>query len=293
MLERWRRPIALVGAVGLLLSISTVSSAGSNRILDSMSDFFRAESPGYLQATFDTGTFVTEDYAQIQQGFQLEQSVNEYLGVVCRVGAFQIFQNHINSGTILLQDADKDLSVLFPLGSPSAQLFFGRFQAGLNFYLTSDTNLQLSGGSDVGDDSSPLVEADLNSWLFVHSLHPLQLSLSSIYTFQDNNSSNSISVDTVARSTASWLLMAGVGGAIFNSSFVSGVNGRTTSLPEGEPQPVTVTVSSGAGSLGGQGGVDLNAIYRPWQSALGIQMGYGTSGIYGEIALSKQIGFLD
>ena len=87
--------------------------------------------------------------------------------------------------------------------------------------------------------------------------------------------------------------MAGVGGAIFNSSFVSGVNGHTTSLPEGEPLPVTVTVRSGAGSLGGQGGVDLNAVYRPWQTALGIQMGYGTSGIYGEIALSKQIGFLD
>jgi len=291
----WRLSIAIAAAIGLVFATSGVSKAGDNRLLGDISDYFRMETPGYLESTFDTGTFVTEDYAQIQEGFQLEQSINQYFGIFCRVAAFQIFQNHIDNGTILVHDrpSDADISQLFPLVSPSAQLFFGRFQAGFDFYLTTDTTLQLSGGSDAGDDTSPLIEADLSTWLLVHSLRPLQLSLGSLYTFQDENSSSSISIDTVARSTASWLLMVGAGGAIFNSSFVSGVGTRRTNIPEGEPRPFVVTVGNSGQSLGGQGGLDLNALYRPWQSTIGIQVGYGTSGIYGEIAISKQLGFLD
>jgi len=266
--------------------------AGESRLLGDLSDLFRIEAPKYLDATFDSGTFLSSDYAQIQEGFQLEQSINEYFGIFGRVTAYQIFENHLDEGKVLVQDNDGDVSAFLPLSTPSAQLFFGRFQAGFDFYLTPDTSLQFSGGSDAGDDSSPLIEADLTTWLFVHRLHPLQLSVASLYTFQQRNTTSSISLDTVARSTADWLLMAGASGAIFNSSFVSGV-GRTAQIPEGEPIPLMVKIGGGGASLGGLGGVDFNAVYRPWQSTLGIQFGYGTSGYYGEIALSKQLGFLD
>lgn len=266
--------------------------AGDGHLLGDISDLLRIESPKYLEATLDSGTFVSGDYAQIQEGFQLEQSINEYFGIFLRATAFQIFQNQIDQGRVLVQDPDGDVSLLFPLSTPSSQLFFGRFQAGFDFYLTPDTSLQFSGGSDAGDDSSPLIEADLTTWLFVHRRHPIQLSLASLYAFQQRNTSSSISIDTVVRSTANWLLMAGTAGSIFNSSFVSGV-GSTPQIPEGEPTPLMVKIGSGQGSLGGQGGADFNAVYRPWQSALGIQFGYGTSGYYGEIAISKQLGFLD
>jgi hypothetical protein len=254
------------------------------------------EPSGYLQSTLYTGSFVGENYAQISEGFQLEQSINQYVGVFCRLTAFQIFQNQTSSGTVAIADSDGEISGFLPLVSPSAQLFFGRFQGGLDFYLTPTTNLQLSGGSDAGSDSSPLFEADFSSWLFVHRLHPLQLSVSSIFTFQNQSTSNSINLETLVRSTENWMFMAGVGGAIFNSSFISGANTTTILKNEGEGangKPFMIKVGGAGSSLDGQGGVDVDAYYRPLQSGVGIQMGYGTTGVYGEIALSMQINLID
>ena len=282
----------VLAAICLTLAVCSETIAAENRTLGDVADLLRIDSPGYLETSLYAGGFVSQDYAQIQQGFQLEQSVNDYFGIFCRVAAFQIFQNHMDAGKIFVKDHDGDVAQFVRLTLPSGELYFGRFQAGLDLSIAPTTSLLLSGGADAGDDSNPLIEADLSSWLFTHSLHPLLFSVASIFTIDDRNTSASLSLDTVARSNERWLMMVGAGGAIFDSATISGV-GRSKDINEGEPIPLLLKFRGGERTMGGQGGVDFNGIYRPWQTTLGIQLGYGTSGYYAEIAIIKQLAFLE
>src|SRR5271165_2037987 len=102
MARSGRKLLALAAAIGFLLAASGVTMAGESRLLGDLSDLFRIEAPKYLDATFDSGTFLSSDYAQIQEGFQLEQSINEYFGIFGRVTAYQIFENHLDEGKVLV-----------------------------------------------------------------------------------------------------------------------------------------------------------------------------------------------
>lgn len=277
-------------SLGALLLIAAILFGRVTVTQGGVPEFFQIEEPAYLGARLFSGTFVSEDYGQIQEGFELEQSVNRHFGLFARFSGFQVYANQSKVGPFLAHDRDNDLFALITVPIPGQDLYFGRLQGGLDFSLAPSTFLMISGGRDVGSDSSALIEGDFSSWLFSHSLHPLNFSFSSIYTFQDGASSSSIDFQTVVHSTGKWLVTSGVGGAIFSGGFISGVSSETA-LNEFERLPFRVTVANSTAGLGGQGGLDLGLFYRPGGVTLSMQSGYGSSGVYGEVGVTKEIYF--
>src|SRR5215471_11083304 len=55
-------------------------------------DFFALQRPGHLGLTVFASGFGSDTYATTGAGFQLEQSVTRYVGLVGRVSAFQVYQ---------------------------------------------------------------------------------------------------------------------------------------------------------------------------------------------------------
>jgi hypothetical protein len=213
-------------------------------------NFFEIATPGRFSLTLFGGGFLSDKYATTQQGVQFEQSLTRYVGVVGRATGYQLYEG---------EGFDNPLS---PGAGHSARLNFGRFQGGIDFAVTPTTHVYLLGGDDGGNSHNANFEGDISSWLLVHSPHPLNLLVSSVYSWQNNITANSIDLRAVLLSTEDYMLMAGGGGVIYGGGFVSGV--------------------------AGQGGPDLGVYYRPWQVGLDAQAGYGSPNQYGQITLYKQ-----
>jgi len=218
-------------------------------------NFFEVAAPGRFSLTLFGGGFLSDEYATTQQGVQFEQSLTRYVGLVGRIAGYQLYEG---SGF------DNPLS---PGAGPSARLNFGRFQGGIDFAITPTTHVFVLGGDDGGNSHNANFEGDISSWLLVHSQHPLNLLVSSVYSWQNNITSNSIDLRAVLLSTENYMLMAGGGGAIYGGGFVSGV--------------------------AGQGGPDLGAYFRPWQVGADLQAGYGSPHQYVQLTLYKQFSWAD
>jgi hypothetical protein len=218
-------------------------------------DFFQLESPGHAEATPYTGGYVSDKYADVQEGFQLEQSVTRYLGVFGRATGYQMW---IGGGFA---------SPLNPNDGPWSRINFGRLQAGVDIAPLRGTHLFISGGHDVGDSDAYVVEGDFNSWMLLHSLHPVNISFSAIYGTQNKVVSSEIDVQTILLSRETYMILVGAGGAIYGNGFVSGVDG--------------------------QGGPDLGFYYRPWGMGATAQAGYGAAHQYGQLTFFKQFSWTE
>jgi len=218
-------------------------------------NFFDVAAPGRFSLTLFGGGFLSDKYATTQEGVQFEQSVTRYVGLVGRITGYQLYEG---------EGFDNPLS---PGAGHSARLNFGRFQGGVDFAVTPTTHLFVLGGDDGGNSHNANIEGDVSSWLLVHSQHPLNLLVSTVYSWQNDISSTSIDLRTVVLSTENYMLMAGGGGVIYGGGFVSGV--------------------------AGQGGPDLGAYYRPWQIGADIQAGYGSPNQYVQLTLYKSFSWMD
>jgi hypothetical protein len=218
-------------------------------------NFFELAAPGRFSLTLYGGGFISDKYATTQQGIQAEQSLTRYLGLVGRVSGYQLFEG---------EGFDDPLA---PGTGHEARLNFGRFQGGIDFAVTPTTHVFVLGGNDIGDSYKANFEGDISSWLLVHSAHPLNVLVSSVYSWQNDVTSNSIDLRFVVLSTENYMLMLGGGGVIYGGGFVSGV--------------------------AGQGGPDLGIYYRPWQIGMDVQAGYGSPNQYGQLTLYKQFSWAD
>jgi hypothetical protein len=253
--EIWSRTHFVV-VFALIAGVAGFASPASAQLADLYPGFWQLERPGYLDATFFGGGFVSEDYGATDEGIQVEQSITQYIGVFGRATAYQLFLNHGQT------------SPLNPSSKTTSGLNFGRFQGGLDFTIYPGTSLFVSGGGSAGDAGGSLIEGDFSSWLWPHSRHPLNFSFSSLHTFQNGVTSSAIDFQWALKSTENWLLMGGAGGAIFGGGII----------PSG---------------LDGQGGPDLGAYYRPWRAGFSLQAGYGASGNYGQFTIYKQLDWTD
>lgn len=240
---------------GLAALIAIPASARSARaqLADLYPGFFDLERPGYAQATLFGGGFASDRYGVTQEGFQLDQSVTQYVGVFGRVIAYQLYTK------------DGELNPFNPSEGHSARINFGRFQGGIDLAVAPGASLYLSGGHDAGAANGALIEGDFISWLFRRGPHPMNFSFSSIHTFENGVTNGEIDLQWLLATTENWMLLAGAGGAIYGGGFISQAEG--------------------------QGGPDLSVYYRPWSIGVGVQAGYGVAHSYGQLTLFKRIGW--
>jgi hypothetical protein len=248
--------------VGLVLQLSVAlgafaiaPAAYAQWFEDTYPGFFSIQSPGLLQATLFGGGFVSDKYGVLQEGVQVEQSVTPYIGVFGRATGYQLW---IGNGFE---------SPLAPGSGSFPRLNFGRFQGGTDFTLSPGTHLYVSAGHDVADSDATVVEGDFSGWLLLHSRHPINGSFSSIHDFQNGVTSTEIDLQAILLSRESYMILGGVGGAMYFGGFLT------------ESQ--------------GQGGPDLGFYYRPWQIGVSAQAGYGNAHQYGQLSMYKQLSWFE
>jgi hypothetical protein len=261
-----RLTIASIVAVRILGVSNTVSAQTSNTtyspgptsvVVPAYSDFFQIRDPGQFSITGFGGGFRADRYATTQQGFQFEQSVTNYIGVVGRITGYQLY---IGQGFA-------DPLAPTPDKSSSARLNFVRLQGGIDFSPYPLTRIYVFGGKDLGDSDAATVEGNVSSWVNSYSKHPVNLAASSNYNYQNKVINNEIDLRVVAWSGEQYMLLAGGGGAIYNGGFIKG--------------------------LQGQGGVDLGGYLQRLQTGIDLQGGYGNAGWYGEVNLYVTFSFQD
>ena len=248
--------ISRIKIAGLLLLVCTLGWTGSARAqLENLyPGFLGPASPQILSATLFGGGFGSQDYGAIQEGFQLQQTITPYIGLVGRVTGYQMWiGDHFNN----------------PLAPATAthqsRLNFGRLQGGLELALYPGTTLYLLGGGDVGDSHAAVIEGDYSSWLFTHTHHPINFSFSASHNYENHVTSSEIDLRMVALSTANYLVTAGGGGAIFQGGQIV------------DP--------------GGQGGPDLGVYFRKYAFGIDVQAGYGNSGGFAQISFRQAVRF--
>ena len=244
--------VALVVALGAFL---LPRPADAQWFEDTYPGFFSLQTPGLLQVTGFGGGFVSDKYGDLQEGVQVEQSVTPYIGFFGRATGYQLW---IGNGFE---------SPLAPGSGSFPRLNFGRFQGGADFTLFPGTHLYISGGHDVADSDASIIEGDFSSWVFLHSQHPINGSFSTIYDYQNGVESSEIDLQAILLSTEKYMILGGVGGAMYFGGFLTNAQG--------------------------QGGPDLGFYYRPWQLGVSAQAGYGNAHQYGQISMYKQLSWFE
>jgi len=248
--------VSMTVAFAVVLSALTIAPAAHAQWFDdTYPGFFSLQTPGLLQVTAFGGGYVSDKYAVVQEGTQVEQSVTPYIGVFGRATGYQLW---IGGGFE---------SPLAPGSGSFPRLNFGRFQGGLDFTLFPGTHLYVSGGHDVADSDAPLVEGDFSSWICLHSQHPLNASFSSMHDFQNGVTSTEFDLQAILLSTEKYMILGGAGGAMYNGGYLTDAQG--------------------------QGGPDVGFYYRPWQLGVSAQAGYGNAHQYVQISMYKQLSWFE
>jgi hypothetical protein len=234
----------------ILLSalIALATSAAGLDCARAESDFFKLEEPPSLNLTFFLSGYGSDRFGTTHEGFELERSLTRYVSLVGRVISYEVYQG---SGYD---------SPLIP--GKNGTRNFGRFQGGVDLTPMEGVSLIIMGGHDVGDSDAPVIEGDFSSWFGLHSLHPFNFAFSSTHYFENEVTSNRIDLRSVLFSRAEYMVLGGMGGAIWGGGTVGGPKG--------------------------QGGPDVGIYLRKWRSAIDLQVGYGSSNGYGLISFSKQ-----
>jgi len=248
--------VSMTVAFAVVLSALTIAPAAHAQWFDdTYPGFFSLQTPGLLQVTAFGGGYVSDKYAVVQEGTQVEQSVTPYIGVFGRATGYQLW---IGGGFE---------SPLAPGSGSFPRLNFGRFQGGLDFTLFPGTHLYVSGGHDVADSDAFLVEGDFSSWICLHSQHPLNASFSSMHDFQNGVTSTEFDLQAILLSTEKYMILGGAGGAMYNGGYLTDAQG--------------------------QGGPDVGFYYRPWQLGVSAQAGYGNAHQYVQISMYKQLSWFE
>ena len=243
-ISRWRTIVRTIVVIAALSTIVAIDAHADD-------DFFTIRQPGHLSLTVFGSGFGSDTYGTTHAGFQLEQTITNYVSAVGRVTAYQVYKG-------------EGYDSPFVTGSTGFRTF-ERFQGGIDITPIQGLSLTVLGGRDVGNANEAVIEGDFSSWLFMHSHHPLNFSFSSTHFYENGVTSSRIDLRDVVYSSGKWLLLAGGGGAIWGGG------------DEGKPN--------------GQGGPDLGIFLREWHTSIDLQSGYGSSHLYGLVSVTKSFGW--
>jgi len=239
----------------IAILLARIATQTSTALAFPYADFFTPANPQHLSITlFASGIGAESRYAATHEGFQLEQTLNPYIGMVGRVSGYQIYQG---SGW--------DNPLTDKPGSRPRN--FGVFMGGVDLLPFQGTSLAILGGRDVGDSNSARIEGDFSSWIQLHSRNPVNVSFTGDHFYNNGLSSGTIDVRVVMSSWRELTLLLGAGGQLW----------------DGGPEP----------HLMKEFGPDVGLFFRRWQTSLDFQAGYGNSHGYGTIAVSHHFGWDD
>jgi hypothetical protein len=233
----------------ILMASSMLAGIGEARGQD-LARFFDPEIPGHLTLRLFGAGYGAEKYGTTHEGFELSQTITHEVSFIGRAIAYQVEQ-----GT----GFDSPLNP----SSHAATHNFGRFEGGLSLVPFQGTTFAFMGGEDVGDSDAPMFENDFSSWIRLRSRHPVNFAYSTSHYFENGVTNGLVDLRAVAFSTGRWMLLMGVGGAIW-----------------------------GGGSVGqakGQGGPDVGFFLRSWRLSVDLQAGYGSSRTYGTLSVSRSV----
>jgi hypothetical protein len=255
------------------------------------SDLFTTTIPEHLGLTTCSSGYGSDSYDTTYEGFEFEQSVTRFLGLVGHVSAYQIYRGDGFNTPFPFTDTDQfgrvcnggkmsDLISRSTVRHLSTELScmpgpalnrgtvrnFGRFEGGVDLMPFQNTSIVILGGKDVGDSETPLIDGEFSSWILFHSPHPINLSFNVTCYFRSNTRNSSrIDLRTLAFSTGKLMLLVGAGGAIWGG---------------------------GGSDLQGQAGPDIGVFLNTWLTTIDLQIGYGGNPhTYGLISVSKQFGW--
>lgn len=252
LLEKLQVKTVLIAVGAMLLAAAMPAAANAQYTLDNAyPDFFKIPDQGRLTVLGFLGGYGSDKYGTVQEGFQLEQSITNYVGVFGRLTGYQLW---IGGGFD---------SPLAPGSGHSARLNFGRAQGGFDLALWPGTHFFISAGKDFGDSHATVIEGDMSSWWLLHSYHPINFSFSSVHNYENGVTSTEIDFQAILKSAEKYIIMAGAGGAFYMGGFIQGTDG--------------------------EGGPDLSFYYRPWQIGFSGQAGYGSAHQYGFITMYKEL----
>ena len=250
------KPLPLLIAI-LSILIAALGTARAQTapqtVVPAYADFFTIQRPGELSVNLFGGGFGSDTYGTTDQGIEFNQSITPYIGAVGRVTGYQLyvgsgFDNPLDPGT-----------------GYHARFNFVRLLGGLNVQPYPLCHLYLLGGSDAGDSSAAVVEADFSAWLKSYSRHPLNISGNVSYDYENHVTNSEVDLRAVVLSREKYMLFAGAGGSIFGGGNLGGVQG--------------------------QAGPELGGYFRPLQAGLDVVAGYGTAGAFIQANLLKVFGF--
>ncbi len=237
----------LIPMITLLLARASLAAAIP------YSDFLTPANPQHFSLTiFASGIGAESLYAATHEGFQFEQTLNPYIGIVGRVAGYQIYQGGGWDNPLTAQPSSRPRN-------------FGVFMGGIDLMPFQGTSLAILGGRDVGDSSGARIEGDFSSWLFLHSRHPINFSFTGDHFYNNGLTSGMIDLRVVVSSSRELMWLVGAGGQIW-------AGGSQTSVQK-------------------EFGPDLGVVFRNWKTSVDFQAGYGNSHGYGTIAVSRRFGW--
>ncbi len=246
------RSRGLVKAIIAILSALIATRASMAGALP-YSDFFTPANPQHLSLTLFASAIGNESrYAATHEGFQLEQTLNPYIGVVGRVSGFQIYQGDGWDSPLTDNPGTRPRN-------------FGVFMGGLDLLPFQGTSLAILGGRDVGDSSGARIEGDFSSWILLHSRHPFNVSFTGDHFYNNGLSSGMIDLRFAISSSRELTWLLGAGGQFWGGG--------------SEPHIMK------------EFGPDLGLFFRQWETSLDLQAGYGNNHGYGAIAVSHRFGW--
>jgi len=251
---KWLKPCWTVTIALFIFTLLSTTAARASLY----SDFLTVSEPPHLSLTIFTSGYGSDSYDMTQEGFEFEQSLTRFVGLVGRVSAYQSYRGDGYNSPFPFSDTD-----VFARGNPRN---FGLFEGGLDLTPIEGTSVKIMGGRAVGDSNTPLIDGELSTWILFHSLHPINFS-STVTTYQEAETRNFSTMDlrTVAYSNGRLMLLAGAGGAIWGG---------------------------GGSDLQGQAGPDIGVFVNTWDAEIDVQIGYGGNPhTYGLVTVSKQFGW--
>lgn len=131
---------------------------------------------------------------------QSNQSITRAISLIGRVAAYRVYQG--TGFDSPLTPAPRGLRAISVL-----------FEGGASFSPFQSTFFTLLSGENAGDADAPVFENECSSWIWLQSVHPVNLAYSTSDYFENGVTSGLVDARIVTLSTARVLLLAGVGGA--------------------------------------------------------------------------------
>jgi hypothetical protein len=163
--------------IATLAIFRVLSSTAAAEVLP-LSDFFKLATPGHLSLTVFTTGYGSDAYAKTDEGFEFEQSVTRYVGLVGRASSYQVYYGDGYDTPFI--------------GPKAGVRNFGRLEGGIDLIPFQGTSLIVFGGEDVGSSHGPVVDGRFSSWILFHSLHPINLSFDAAHYYHNGLSGGRI-----------------------------------------------------------------------------------------------------